>query len=84
MEKLKPCNCGSEDVRAANKKFHASDHIVCNACGMQTGYYSTKDHAAKAWNYRPGEMNLRVELEATRRVIRNLQEEIARLTGNEH
>ena len=73
MEKLKPCQCGSEDVKTTNRNFRASAHIKCGACGMQTGYYSTMSHAATAWNYRPTEMDLRIELQAARKVIREGQ-----------
>ena len=76
MFKPKPCHCGSDDVVKAKKDFASSEHVRCNACGMQTGYYSTSSHAVKAWNYRPREAELMIELRAARKVIRELQESI--------
>jgi hypothetical protein len=73
MFKPKPCHCGSEDVRVSKKKFPGSQHVLCNACGMQTGFYSTANHAIKAWNYRPREAELLIELRAARKVIMELQ-----------
>jgi hypothetical protein len=40
---------------------------------MQTGFYSTANHAIKAWNYRPREAELLIELRAARKVIMELQ-----------
>jgi len=75
MFKPKPCHCGSKDVSVAKKNFNSSQHVRCNACGMQTGYYSTATHAVEAWNYRPREADLMVELKAARKVIKELQDD---------
>ena len=73
MFKPKPCHCGSKDVSVAKKNFNSSHHVICNACGMQTGHYGTATHAVGAWNYRPREEELVIELKAARKVITELQ-----------
>jgi hypothetical protein len=87
--KLKPCQCGSEDVKATrpfqgfNNRYPGLASIsggtwvvCCDTCGLRTNEYVSAARAGESWNFRPREVALQKELESVKQKLAELEAQV--------